>query len=68
MEAAAVAYVCEQMSVPFMALKAITDLVDHPTATADQFNANLSMASKRLTEKLLEVLDWLIPRERGDMS
>jgi len=68
MEAAAVAYVCEQMSVPFLALKAITDLVDHPAATADQFNANLSMASKRLSEKLLEVLDWLIPRERGDMS
>ena len=68
MEAASVAYVCHQMSVPFMALKAITDLVDDHTSTAEQFNANLVMASRRLSEELLRVLDWVIPRDLAELD
>lgn len=63
MEAASVAYVCEQMGVPFMALKAVTDLVDHHATTADQFTANLSLASHRLAAVLVDVVDWCIARE-----
>lgn len=68
MEAAAVGYVCEQMSVPFMAVKAITDLVDHHTATAEQFTANLKMATSRLAEVLTEVVDWCVARELAELA
>jgi 5'-methylthioadenosine/S-adenosylhomocysteine nucleosidase len=68
MEAASVAYVCHQMSVPFVAVKAITDLVDDHTSTADQFNANLVMASRRLSDELLRVVDWVIPRELAELD
>ena len=50
MEAAAVAWVCEVHAVPFIAVKTITDLVDHPASTVEQFSANLSAASQRLAE------------------
>ncbi len=48
MEAAAVAWVCEHLGVDFLAVKAITDLVDHPEATAEQFRRNLGLATERL--------------------
>lgn len=50
MEAAAVAWVCERLSVPFAALKVVTDLVDDPEPTAEQFDRNLSAATERLAE------------------
>lgn len=67
MEAAAVAYVCEQMSVPMMAVKAVTDLVDHHTATAEQFTANLKVASACLADTLVGVIDWCIAREVAEL-
>ena len=57
MEAAAVGWVCERMEVPFTALKAITDLVDHHEETAEQFDRNLAMAIERLAEALVAVVD-----------
>ncbi|NDH46307.1 MAG: 5'-methylthioadenosine nucleosidase [Acidimicrobiia bacterium] len=59
MEAAAVAHVGELMGIPVLAVKAITDLVDHHTATAEQFATNLTMATARLTTELLRVIDHL---------
>jgi nucleoside phosphorylase len=56
------------MVIPVLGLKAITDLVDHHTATADQFNANLTMASRRLAEKLLQVIDFCAPRAVADLA
>lgn len=50
MEAAAVAWVCEQMQVGFAAAKAITDLVDADDATADQFLQNLGIATMNLAD------------------
>ncbi len=50
MEAAAVAWVCEHLGVDFLAVKAITDLVDHPEATAEQFRRNLALATERLAD------------------
>lgn len=60
MEAAAVAYVAELAGVPMLAVKAITDLVDHHTATAEQFATNLAMASARLAEELVRVVQFLV--------
>jgi 5'-methylthioadenosine nucleosidase len=68
MEAAAVAYVCELMKIPVMALKAITDLVDHHAATAVQFAANLHMASGQLAEKLVQVIDFCASRSIADLG
>lgn len=56
MEAAAVAYVAEQLRIPVMAVKTITDLVDEPAATAEQFTANLTAPTDRLREAVVAVL------------
>ncbi len=57
MEAAAVGWVCERMEVPFTALKAITDLVDHHEETAEQFDRNLALAIDRLAAALVAVVE-----------
>lgn len=59
MEAAAVAWVCERLEVPFTALKVITDLVDEPEATADQFSRNLKTATIRLAKVVPQLVDAL---------
>jgi len=66
MEAAAIAWVCWTMKVPFFALKSITDRVDGPHATPDEFLANLSRASQTLTEKLEAVLEFISKPETRD--
>lgn len=48
MEGAAVAWVASLHDVPVTAIKAVTDLVDDPSPTAEQFTANLEMASNAL--------------------
>ena len=45
-----------------MAVKAITDLVDSHVATVEQFLANLDVATARLRDALLAVIDWCAPR------
>jgi nucleoside phosphorylase len=62
MEAAAVADVARLLGVPVLAVKAITDLVDAHTPTSDQFLANLGLATTRLREVVLGVIDWCADR------
>jgi nucleoside phosphorylase len=59
MEAASLAWVCGLYGVPFYALKSITDLVDHPAATAEQFLANLRAASENLAGAVVRAVDIL---------
>jgi 5'-methylthioadenosine nucleosidase len=60
MEAAAVAWVCQQVQVPFVAVKSITDIVDAgPETVDDEFYANLQTASEALQEKLSHILELL---------
>ena len=59
MECAAVAWVCEQLNVPFTALKAITDIVDGAHPTREEFEANLHAASAALQERTAAVLTLL---------
>lgn len=61
MEAAAIAWVCRANQVPFVPLKAVTDFVDHPAPTHDQFFANYGVAVEALSEQLLRVLECLGP-------
>jgi 5'-methylthioadenosine nucleosidase len=68
MEAAAVAWVGDVLRVPVLGVKAITDLVDAHADTAAQFQANLAMASDRLCDALVRVLDWCAPRAVADLG
>lgn len=59
MEAAAVAYVARLAGVRFTALKVITDLVDGPEPTAEQFLANLRSAAETLADAVPRLVDEL---------
>ncbi len=56
MEAASIAWVCSLLGVPFLALKAITDLVDGEVPTPTEFMQNLQYASTRLSDRLVALL------------
>ena len=63
MEAAAVAKVSMLMKTPFMAVKAIVNLVEKGSETfADQFAANFDRATAGLTESLVAILDYCAGR------
>ncbi len=59
MEAAAVAWVAHLHGLPVGAVKAITDLVDSPVATPEQFTANLASAAAALRQTTIALLDRL---------
>lgn len=59
MEAAAEAWIGQLFSVPLIAVKSITNLVDHDNASEEEFLKNLSYASERLTEILIQLIDIL---------
>lgn len=59
MEAAAVAFVCSLMDMPCMLLKSVTDLLDGGVNTLDEFRANLRLASERLAEANIRVVEYL---------
>ena len=69
MEATAIAQVCVQCGVPFVAVKAVTDLVDHPEPVQDAFLRNLRMVSALLAERMEAGVRWLgaHPRRAGDL-
>ena len=57
MESAAIAERAADYGVKMIALKAVTDLVEHPDPA--QFPNNLKTASKALTRKMVETLNYL---------
>lgn len=63
MEGAAVAWVAGLHEVPVTAVKAVTDLVDHPSSTSEQFLSNLAAASAALRTSTLAMLG-AIAREK----
>lgn len=63
MEAAAIAWVCETLSVPMFAIKAITDLIDEDTPAETQFLKHLQQATENLQEKTIDILQYL--QDRG---
>lgn len=65
MEGAAVAWVADLHGIPVTAIKAVTDLVDHPTPTATQFMMNLATATKSLELAVLGLLRTLARRRDG---
>ena len=67
MEAASVAWICEQFDIPFTALKVITDLVDSDESTAEQFVSNFEIATQRLGDATKEFIE-LITTEGEDYA
>lgn len=63
MEAAAVAWVASLHGRPVSAVKAVTDLVDSPVPTGDQFLANLARATGRLADVTVALIDRLAMEE-----
>ena len=68
MEAAAVAWVCQQLSVPFIALKSVTDIVDGDRRTEQEFYANLERASEALQWRLSTVVGCLGGTRLGEWA
>ncbi|MBU3728174.1 MAG: hypothetical protein FGM37_02860, partial [Phycisphaerales bacterium] len=64
MEGAAIARVCRDLRTPLVAVKAVTDLVDHRADTAAQFVRNLSFATQSLSASLQRILGTLAPHAR----
>lgn len=66
MEAAAVARVATDLRIPFVAVKAVTDLVDHPEPGHEAFERNLARVSDLLQSRLVGLLDGLHASRTGD--
>ena len=56
MEAAAIAWVADQHEKPLCAVKAVTDLVDGPHPTHEEFERHLHTASDALSEAVEKLL------------
>lgn len=59
MEAASIAWVAMLLGVPMMALKSITNLVDEDNASETEFVRNFGVASQRLHDKVIDLVDYL---------
>ena len=60
MEAAAIAWVASLYSIPVVAIKAVTDLLDHPLDLDTQFRQNLAIAMDNLEQQVIAVLNILL--------
>jgi 5'-methylthioadenosine nucleosidase len=59
MEAAAIAGLSRDLGIPFLAVKAVTDLIDHPEPEAEAFQRNLRQVSQQLVECMMSLVqDW----------
>jgi 5'-methylthioadenosine nucleosidase len=59
MEAAAIAWIASHYKTPLIAIKSVTDLMDSDHSTAEEFEANLALASENLRTEVLKLLDLL---------
>ena len=59
MEAAAVARLARDLGMPFLAIKAVTDLVDHTEPEQEAFSRNLHRVSAELQARLMRLVEWL---------
>jgi len=57
MEAATIAWICEEIEKPFVAIKSVTDIVDSNIESALEFEKNFEIAVKNLTSKLIDLVE-----------
>ena len=67
MEAAAIAHVAHLFGVPFIAVKTITDIVDGPVATQEEFLANLGTAATALKDVVPKIIDFVAGKELNEL-
>ena len=67
MEAAAISWVAQLSSTPFVPLKVVTDIVDGGILTQDEFLANLATASASLQERLRDIVEFVAGKALSDL-
>ncbi len=68
MEAAAIAWVCWLRQQPFLAVKSITNLLDEPGTSEEQFVENLQYACEQLQCQLIRVLNYCSGKTVSELS
>ena len=68
MESAAIAWVAMLHSMPFMAIKSITNLVDEDNRSEQEFLTNFNQATSQLTEAVLQIIDYLPGKSVSDLA
>lgn len=66
-QGAAVAYVADLLSVPTILIKAVTDIVDGPKPTAEEFMENLVAVTAALHCAVTEVVDFISGKSLSDL-
>lgn len=59
MEAAAIAWVCQEANIPLLVIKGITDYVGIDHASEEQFITNFNLTMQKLTRSCIELIDLL---------
>ena len=67
MEAAGIAHVAVMFDTPFIAVKAITDIVDGDKPTHDEFLQNLGAAAKALQGAVPKVLEFVAGKKLAEL-
>ena len=67
-EAAAIAWVCALHETPFIALKAITNLLDLENSSELEFQNNFDTACESLTKALVDILGYVEDKSLSDLS
>lgn len=73
MEAAAIAWVIENCyskngeTLPFFAIKVVTDIVDGTKATETEFLSNLHVASKKLSDTLINTVEFMCNKRLSEL-
>jgi len=67
MEAAGIAHVAAMFDTPFIAVKAITDIVDGDKPTHDEFLQNLGAAAKALQGAVPKVLEFVAGKKLAEL-
>jgi len=75
MEAAAVAEIAQLLGVPFIAVKGVTDYINHPDSVGvaedapwnDQFEKELAPVSEIVANTMVKVIDFVIGKQLADL-
>ncbi|OAE20900.1 hypothetical protein AXG93_3256s1470 [Marchantia polymorpha subsp. ruderalis] len=65
---AAIAYVAHLLSVPLIMLKGVTDIVDSPAATDEEFLANLSLTAHAIQRTVSKALQFISGKKLSDLQ
>lgn len=67
-QGAAIAYVAHLLSVPLIMLKGVTDIVDSPAATDEEFLANLSLTAHAIQRTVSKALQFISGKKLSDLQ